>query len=404
MKEQMQWNALITRDGQCHLMQWHESSGLPENHYDYEEPVLLPLNSIKVVVENPNDEGWRETLRRYLEAQYPELVNHQLLKVPRDPWNEHMLVVDPRAILKANLEVKAGEMPEVGNIVDQTFQIEKCLGGGAAGGAFKVTLARTWDGHPRGTTFCLKWYKNEMFNREKTTTAIARRIREATVGGSIKHPNLVQVYDTSEFWVDETPRYLLMELICGETLEELVKRGPISSDRVQQLLRDVANGLKALHGQSILHRDVKAANVLVDAGGRAILLDLGVVRPETDVTMTDSQAFLGTMRFAAPEWLFAEECTAASDVYSLGTIAYHLLTGHEIFCDIHLYSRVIEAVRNQDPLLKQNGWDPKRQYLANLTRSMLAKEPEERPTLDEVVQVLKNDRKFQVWVGLEGVP
>jgi hypothetical protein len=85
MKQQMQWVAYIKHDGQCHVSQVCEMRGLPENHYDYEEPVFLPSNSIKVFVENLDDLKWRETLKRHLEAQHPELVNHQLLKVPRNP-------------------------------------------------------------------------------------------------------------------------------------------------------------------------------------------------------------------------------------------------------------------------------------------------------------------------------
>src|SRR5262249_34331161 len=147
------------------------------------------------------------------------------------------------------------------------------------------------------------------------------------------------------------PHYLLMDLVRGETLEDFAKRGGVSTTRVRELLLNVATGLKALHDERILHRDVKAANVMVTPEGRAILLDLGVVRPQSEITMTDAQAFLGTLRFAAPEWLFAEACDYKSDVYSLGTIAYHLLTGKEIFSEIRLFSRIVEAVRHGDSSL-----------------------------------------------------
>jgi eukaryotic-like serine/threonine-protein kinase len=396
MKQQMQWVAFVQHDGSCQVTQVYEMRGLPEDHYDYEEPIFLPLNSIKVIVEKPDDQSWREALKCHLEAQYPELLNYELLKVPRDPWDEHKLLDDPVVILKANLDVKAGEIPEVGNVVDQIFRVEKRLGSGAAGTAFKVTLTRDWADHRTGDLFCLKWYRDDIFKREAAPTVIARRVREATIGGSLKHPNLVRVYDTSEFWVDGKPRYLLMDLVRGEALDELIERDNSPSDRARQFVLDIANGLKALHQGSILHRDVKAANVMVCAGGPAVLLDLGVVRPMSEATMTDSQAFLGTLRFAAPEWLYAEECTSASDVYSLGTIAYHLLTGQQIFSHIRLFSRLVEAVRNQTPTLDQDGWDAKRQNLANLTRRMLSKVPKERPTIDELIEILTNNRKFEV--------
>jgi len=290
--------------------------------------------------------------------------------------------------------------PKPGDVVDGTFLINNRLGGGAAGDTFKVALVRPWGGNPEGTPFCLKWYKDEIFKREPSVNVIARRVREASVGSSIRHPTLVRVSDTSEFWQDGVPQYLLMDLIEGETLEDFAKQGDVPTTRIRELLLDVATGLKALHDEKILHRDVKAANVMVNPEGRGVLLDLGVVRPESEATMTDTQAFLGTLRFAAPEWLFAESCDYKSDVYSLGTIAYHLLTGREIFSDIRLFSRIIEAVRSSEPPLPQDGGDLSREYLLNLTRRMLKKWPSERPGLNEVVELLADTEKCEVWIGL----
>jgi serine/threonine protein kinase len=296
--------------------------------------------------------------------------------------------------------VAGGGMPKPGGVIDNTFRVEERLGGGAAGDAFRVSLIRAWSAHSEGTSFCLKWYKDEVFKRESSENVIARRVREATVGSSVSHSTLVRVYDTSEFWHDGVPHYLLMDLVRGETLEEFAKRGGVSTTRVRELLLNVATGLKALHDERILHRDVKAANVMVTPEGRAILLDLGVVRPQSEITMTDAQAFLGTLRFAAPEWLFAEACDYKSDVYSLGTIAYHLLTGKEIFSEIRLFSRIVEAVRHGDSSLPPFDSDLPRQYVANLTKRMLKKLPTDRPNLAEVVETLADTERCRVWVGL----
>jgi serine/threonine protein kinase len=401
MRQQEQWTAYIDENSNCQVTRVTEMRGLPEDHYDYEEPIFLPTDSIKVILQNPTADAWRQTLKRYLEINHPDLRDHQLLKVPRDPWDERKLVDDPAAILKANLEVKPGAIPEIGNVVDETFEIERRLGNGAAGTAFEVKLTRDWNGLSKGSSLCLKWYNDDIFKKEPEPTAIARRVRESTVGGSLCHPNLVRVYSTIDFWKDGKPRYLLMNLIGGETLEELIKRGPVPSERANQQIIDIANGLKALHDAEILHRDVKTANVMVNTGGRAVLLDLGVVRPVSAATMTDTQGFLGTLRFAAPEWLFAEECTAASDIYSLGTILYHLLTGHEIFCEHTLFSRLVVAAKNEDPVLVDAGWDARRRYLANLARRMLAKTSTNRPTFSELIEALSNERRFEVWSGLE---
>jgi serine/threonine protein kinase len=297
-------------------------------------------------------------------------------------------------------EGASGHIPKLGDIVDGTFRIQDRLGGGAAGETFSATLVREWCGHPEGKTICLKWYKQEMFKREPSPNVIARRIREATVGGLHSHPNLVKVYDTSEFWAGDAPKYLLMDLLRGETLEEFANRGLVATERIRGLLLDVANGLKALHDHKTLHRDVKAANVIITTEGSGVLLDLGVVRPESEATMTDAQAFLGTLRFAAPEWLFAEAFDYKSDVYSLGTIAYHLLTGREIFSTVRLFSLLVEAVRHDDPPLLTTESDPQRQYIENLTRRMLKRLPAERPSLDEVIDTLADVDRCRAWAGL----
>lgn len=300
----------------------------------------------------------------------------------------------------ADSRTAGGGSPKPGDVIDDTFRVEEQLGGGAAGDAYRVSLTRVWSAHPEGTPFCLKWYKDEVFKRESSENVIARRVREATIGSSISHPTLVRVYDTSAFWRDGVPHYLLMDLIQGETLEDLAKRGGVSTTRVRELLLDVATGLKALHDERILHRDVKAANVMVNREGRAVLLDLGVVKPQSEITMTDAQAFLGTLRFAAPEWLFAEACDPKTDVYSLGTIAYNLLTGKEIFSDVKLFSRLVEAVRHGSVTVPSFEDDLPRQYLANMTKRMLMNSPTERPTLDEVVEMLTDTEYCRIWVGL----
>src|SRR4051812_6079034 len=90
--------------------------------------------------------------------------------------------------------------PKPGDVVDGTFRIQSRLGGGAAGEAFSVTLVRSWRGHSQGESFCLKWYRQDLFKREPSPNVIARRVREAAVGASHEHPTLVKVYDASEFW------------------------------------------------------------------------------------------------------------------------------------------------------------------------------------------------------------
>jgi serine/threonine-protein kinase len=283
-------------------------------------------------------------------------------------------------------------------VIDGIFRVERQLGGGAAGDVFAVSIIREWKGFSAGTIFCLKWYKSEMFKREPSANVIVRRVREAQIGGKIEHPNLVRAYDTSEYWADGEPRYLLMDLIDGPTLDEYVKtKSVVPSDQIRTILLEVASGLKALHEHNIIHRDVKAANVAIPAAGKAVLLDLGVVRPATEQTITDSQQFLGTLRYAAPEWLFREECTFASDVYSLGTILYLLLTGKDVYPEIRIYTRLVVAIRQGQVAFPETRPDSLHWYLCNLAKRMLEKLPGERPSLDEVIRLAGDIDLFRTW-------
>ena len=292
-------------------------------------------------------------------------------------------------------------LPAIGEIIDGLFKIERKLGSGATGTVFEVQLSVPWTSFRAGERFCLKWYAPAIFEREEARIIIARRIRESMVGSYLAHPNLVKVHDTAAFWKDGLPRYVVMSLITGETLESLTSRGPVPTDLARNLLLGTANGLKALHDHGILHRDVKSANVM-----RRQWRPSGVARPGRRATSERSDRyqfteFLGNSSVRSTEWLFREECSTSSDVYSLGTIGYQLLTGQPIFSDIGLYSRLVMAVRNQPIEIEDSGWSPERRYLGNVVRRMLAKEPESRPSLDVVIECLSNYRRRDAWSWLE---
>src|SRR3954447_6249884 len=103
---------------------------------------------------------------------------------------------------------------------------------------------------------------------------VARRFtREARVGASLNHPNLVSVYDTV---TDEESVLIVMELVEGETLRDALKRGPLPRDRAFAILRDLAAGLDHAHSHGVVHRDVKPANVLLRPDGVAKLADMGI--------------------------------------------------------------------------------------------------------------------------------
>lgn len=156
--------------------------------------------------------------------------------------------------------------------------------------------------------------------------------REAKAIARLSHPHIVQVYD---FGRDEAGNpYFVMELVKGQALSTVSKeRGPLPPAEALELIRQAAIGLQAAHDVGIVHRDVKPHNMLVDEARHVKLVDFGVARVAGGVSegMTATNEALGTLHYMAPEVLSGKPVDARADVYSLGLVLYHLLTGHPPF-------------------------------------------------------------------------
>ncbi len=159
-------------------------------------------------------------------------------------------------------------------------------------------------------------------------TAVARFLREATLGARVQHQNVVKTIETGE--ADGVP-FLVMEWAPGEILETSVKRnGPMAADEVATVIVQIAAAVEAAHCQNIVHRDLKPDNLIYDPETRKVkLLDFGIAAdtasPAED-RLTRAGFFVGTLMYVAPEALSGELVTSAADQYSLANIAYFLLT------------------------------------------------------------------------------
>jgi eukaryotic-like serine/threonine-protein kinase len=151
-----------------------------------------------------------------------------------------------------------------------------------------------------------------------------RFVREAKVGASLNHPNLVSVFDTA---TDDEGVLIVMEYVEGEALARTLRRGPLEPERVAAMVRDLGDALDHAHAQGVVHRDVKPGNVLLRHDGVTKLVDLGIATASDQTRITHSGTVLGTAAYMAPEQLEGGETTAATDVYALGIVAYEALTG-----------------------------------------------------------------------------
>jgi WD40 repeat protein len=162
-------------------------------------------------------------------------------------------------------------------------------------------------------------------------TFIKRFRREAEALASLNHPNIVAIYEVGEH---ESHSYFSMELIEGRSLAEAIRDEPLPPRQAAQLIESVAQAVAFAHGRRLLHRDLKPSNVLLDPLGVPHITDFGLAKrsdEDTDLTMTGQ--ILGSPNYMAPEQAdpTLAPTTAASDVYSLGAMLYHLLTGRPPF-------------------------------------------------------------------------
>ncbi len=157
----------------------------------------------------------------------------------------------------------------------------------------------------------------------------ARRLAQEARGlERLRHPGLVRLLDTG---FSGSHAYLVMDLVAGSTLSELLRRGPLSTERTATLGAGLAGALSYVHGQAIVHRDVKPSNILVTPEGEGRLGDFGIARLLDTSTLTMTGTTLGTAAYMAPEQLENNQVGPSADIWSLGIVLLECLTGRRIY-------------------------------------------------------------------------
>lgn len=256
---------------------------------------------------------------------------------------------------------------------NQAFRITKCLGLGAMGEVYEV------EDQNLGITRVMKLLRPQLTMSQPRL--VDRFLRESRCLAKLRHPSVVSVA-LSDRLPDGTPFYL-MEYVAGRSLAAfLAKKAPLEAHVALPVLLQLASALEAVHAAGIVHRDIKPDNVLIwreQQGLRATLLDFGVMKLVADDVV---EGYCGTARFSAPEHLLGERATVKFDIFSLGVVAFQMLSRHDPYED---YDRPLERVKRPAPLLsdtpgaKTTGAD-----LTMLVAEMLALDPTKRPSAREV--------------------
>jgi eukaryotic-like serine/threonine-protein kinase len=188
----------------------------------------------------------------------------------------------------------------------------------------------------------------------RVATQAARRtlMEEARVLSLLNHPHVAGIYD----FVSKRDRgFIVMEFVPGATLRDILAGGPLPSSEVARLGADIARGLAAAHAANVVHGDIKPSNLKITSSGQLKILDFGVARMMpagalvSDPPRTPSTpSVVGTVPYMAPEQLRGYDTDGRTDVFSVGSVLYEMVTGHRAFPH-HDLGRLVEAIQYDDP-------------------------------------------------------
>ena len=209
---------------------------------------------------------------------------------------------------------------EIGQIIKERYEIIQLLGEGGMSYVYKANDKQL------KRTVAIKTLKPNYVQQEKF---VERFKREAQTAANLNHPNIVQIFD----WGIGDEPFFVMEYIEGNTLTSIIaKRRTISLNDVLFIGAQVSSGLQAAHSKGLVHRDIKPGNIMITPEGKVKVTDFGIVslqNEESDITKTGS--ILGTASYISPEQAQGKPVSKESDLYSLGTVLYELITGRAPF-------------------------------------------------------------------------
>jgi serine/threonine protein kinase len=216
-----------------------------------------------------------------------------------------------------------------------------------------------------------------------------RFVREAKAAAALDHPNICTVHE-----IDESGgrTFIAMAYLDGQSLEEKVRSGPLSSKEAVDMAVQVAEGLQEAHENGIVHRDIKSANIMIGKKGQAKIMDFGLAKLAGKTKLTKTATIMGTVAYMSPEQALGETVDHRTDIWSLGVVLYEALTGKLPFIaenDAALLHKII-----YDELAKVTGLNP---YvppgLSVVIERAMAKNRDER--YSRISEFLRDIRSFQ---------
>ena len=265
-----------------------------------------------------------------------------------------------------------------GELIDNRYKIMSSIG---EGGMANVYLA--WDTILEREV-AVKILRGDLADDEKF---VRRFQREANSASSLKHPNIVEMYDVGE---DNGRYFIVMEYVNGKTLKSLIKkRGALNLNEAVDIMLQLTSGIACAHDSYIIHRDIKPQNIMILEDGRVKITDFGIAMALNNNELTQTNSVMGSVHYLPPEQASGSGSTIKSDIYSLGILMFELFTGSVPFKGDNAVEIAIKHMK--EPIPSVCSINPKiPQSIENIILKACAKNPKNRyDSVNEMHQDLK---------------
>ncbi|MFJ3207525.1 serine/threonine-protein kinase [Streptomyces flaveolus] len=277
--------------------------------------------------------------------------------------------------MDASREVNV-EQFAAGKVLRSRYRLDRILGRGAMGHVWQGT-----DVYLERPVAVKTVAADLLALRDRRSTALARFEREAKAAARLDHANITTVYDAA---VTEDVCCLVMQLVDGTTLDNVIDSaddGRLPVPAAVSVAAQLCAGLSAAHEAGLVHRDLKPQNVMVRSDGLVKILDFGLVKvlSDADPQLTMTGETLGNVAHASPELLAGDKSLdGRSDLYAVGCLLHHMLTGHPPFRSERPAELVTQHLTAPPPRTAEYGVEVPA-ALQELSHALLAKRPEDRP-------------------------
>ncbi|KAF2411673.1 serine/threonine protein kinase [Microbacterium sp. B35-04] len=233
-------------------------------------------------------------------------------------------------------------------------------------------MGEVWEAtdHVIGRTVAIKILKDEYMGDPGFLERFRAEARHAAL---VNHEGIASVFDYGE---EAGSAFLVMELVPGEALSTILERDTsLSTDKTLDIVAQTSAALQAAHAAGLVHRDIKPGNLLITPDGRVKITDFGIARIADQVPLTATGQVMGTVQYLSPEQASGHPASPATDIYSLGIVAYESLAGKRPFTGESQVAIAMAQINEQPAPLPATVATP----VQNLVMAMIAKKPDERP-------------------------